>query len=42
VSQERFVELDQTLVSGVVRATANIHSLGSTSEVGPVIALKSA
>jgi HK97 family phage major capsid protein len=42
VSQERFVELDQTLVSGVVRATANFHSLGSTSEVGPVIALKSA
>ena len=40
VSQERFVELDQTLVSGVVRATANFHSLGSTSEVGPVIALK--
>jgi HK97 family phage major capsid protein len=42
VSQERFVELDQTLVSGVVRATANFHSLGTTSEVGPVIALKSA
>jgi HK97 family phage major capsid protein len=42
VSQERFVELDQTLVSGVVRATANFHSLGSTSEAGPVIALKSA
>lgn len=40
VSQERFVELDQTLVSGVVRATCNFHSLGSTSEVGPVIALK--
>ena len=40
VSQERFVELDQTLVSGVVRATASFHSLGSTSEVGPVIALK--
>jgi HK97 family phage major capsid protein len=40
ISQERFVELDQTLVSGVVRATANFHSLGSTSEVGPVIALK--
>jgi HK97 family phage major capsid protein len=42
VSQERFVELDQTLVSGVVRATANFHSLGSTTEAGPVIALKSA
>jgi HK97 family phage major capsid protein len=40
VSQERFVELDQTLVSGVVRATCSFHSLGSTSEVGPVIALK--
>jgi len=40
ISQERFVELDQTLVSGVVRATANFHSLGSTSEVGPMIALK--
>jgi HK97 family phage major capsid protein len=40
VSQERFVELDQTLVSGVVRATANFHSLGSTSEVGPVVALR--
>lgn len=42
VSQERFVELDQTLVSGVVRATANFHSLGSTSEVGPVVALRTA
>jgi HK97 family phage major capsid protein len=42
VSQERFVELDQTLVSGVVRATANFHSLGSTSEAGPVIALRTA
>jgi HK97 family phage major capsid protein len=42
VSQERFVELDQTLVSGVVRATATFHSLGTASEVGPVIALKSA
>lgn len=41
VSQERLVEFDQTLVTGVVRATANFHSLGSTSEVGPVIALKS-
>lgn len=40
VSQERFVELDQTLVSGVVRATCNFHSLGSTTEPGPVIALK--
>jgi HK97 family phage major capsid protein len=42
VSQERFVELDQTLVSGVVRATANFHSLGSTTEVGPVVALRTA
>ena len=42
VSSERFVELDQTLVSGVVRATANFHSLGDTSTVGPVIALKTA
>jgi len=42
VSQERFVELDQTLVSGVVRATVNFHSLGSTTEAGPVIALKTA
>lgn len=41
VSQERLVEFDQTLVTGVVRATANFHSLGSTSEAGPVIALKS-
>jgi HK97 family phage major capsid protein len=40
VSQERLVEYDQTLVTGVVRATANFHSLGSTSEVGPVVALK--
>jgi len=40
VSQERLVEYDQTLVTGVVRATAVFHSLGSTSEVGPVIALK--
>jgi HK97 family phage major capsid protein len=42
VSQERLVEYDQTLVTGVVRATVNFHSLGSTSEVGPVVALKSA
>jgi hypothetical protein len=42
VSQKRLVEYDQTLVTGVVRATVNFHSLGSTSEVGPVIALKSA
>jgi len=40
VSQERLVEYDQTLVTGVVRATAVFHSLGSASEVGPVIALK--
>jgi HK97 family phage major capsid protein len=40
VSQEVLVQYDQTLVSGIVRATANFHSLGSTSEVGPVIALK--
>jgi HK97 family phage major capsid protein len=42
VSQERFVELDQTLVSGVIRANAVFHSLGSTSEAGPVVALKTA
>ena len=42
VSQERFVEYDQTLVTGVVRATAVFHSLGSTTEAGPVIALKTA
>lgn len=40
VSQERLVEYDQTLVTGVVRANAVFHSLGSTSEVGPVVALK--
>lgn len=40
VSQERLVEFDQTLVTGVIRATANFHSLGSTTEAGPVIALK--
>jgi hypothetical protein len=42
VSQERFVEYDQTLVTGVVRANAVFHSLGSTTEAGPVIALKTA
>lgn len=42
VSQERLVEFDQTLVTGVVRANAVFHSLGSTSEAGPVIALKTA
>lgn len=41
VSQERLVEFDQTLVTGVVRATANFHSLGSTTEAGPVLALRS-
>jgi HK97 family phage major capsid protein len=40
VSQERLVEFDQTLVTGIVRANATFHSLGSTSEVGPVVALK--
>ena len=40
VSQERLVEFDQTLVSGIVRANAVFHSLGSTTEVGPVVALK--
>jgi len=42
VSQERLVEYDQTLVTGVVRANAIFHSLGSTTEAGPVIALKTA
>jgi HK97 family phage major capsid protein len=42
VSQERLVEFDQTLVSGVVRANAVFHSLGSTTEAGPVIALRTA
>lgn len=42
VSQERLVEFDQTLVTGVVRANAVFHSLGSTTEAGPVVALKSA
>lgn len=42
VSSERFVEYDQTLFSGVIRATANFHSVGSTSEVGPVLALRTA
>jgi HK97 family phage major capsid protein len=42
VSQERLVEYDQTLVTGIVRANAVFHSLGSTSEAGPVIALKTA
>jgi len=41
VSQERLVEYDQTLVTGIVRANAVWHSLGSTSEVGPVVALRS-
>jgi HK97 family phage major capsid protein len=42
VSQERLVEYDQTLVTGIVRANAVFHSLGSTTEAGPVIALKTA
>lgn len=42
VSQERLVEFDQTLVTGVVRANAVFHSLGSTTEAGPVIALRTA
>lgn len=42
VSQERLVEYDQTLVTGIVRANAVFHSLGSTTEAGPVVALKTA
>jgi hypothetical protein len=37
-----YATTDQVLLQGTMRFDINHHSLGSTSEVGPVVALKSA
>jgi hypothetical protein len=37
-----YATTDQLLLQGTMRFDINHHSLGSTSEVGPVVALKSA
>jgi HK97 family phage major capsid protein len=37
-----YATTDQVLLQGTMRFDVNHHSLGSTSEVGPVVALKSA
>lgn len=39
-STERYVEYDQTLIQATARADMIWHSLGDTSNAGPVIALK--
>jgi len=39
-SSDRYFEADQTAFRAVQRLDINVHSLGSTSEAGPVVALK--
>jgi HK97 family phage major capsid protein len=39
-STDRYFEADQTVFRAVQRLDINVHSLGSTSEAGPVVALK--
>lgn len=39
-SSDRYFEVDQTVFRAVQRLDINVHSLGSTSEAGPVVALK--
>ena len=39
-STDRYFEADQTAFRGIARLDINVHSLGSTSEAGPVVALK--
>jgi len=39
-SDQRYWEADQTAFRGIARMDINIHSLGTNSEAGPVVALK--
>lgn len=39
-SSDRYFEVDQTVFRAVQRLDINVHSLGSTTEAGPVVALK--
>lgn len=39
-SADRYFEVDQTAFRAVQRLDINVHSLGSTTEAGPVVALK--
>lgn len=39
-STERFFEYDQMAIQGTERFDINVHDLGSTSEAGPIVALK--
>jgi len=39
-SADRYFEADQTAFRAIQRLDINVHSLGSTSEAGPVVALK--
>lgn len=39
-SADRYFEVDQTAFRAVQRLDINVHSLGTTSEAGPVVALK--
>ena len=39
-SSDRYFEADQTVFRAVQRLDINVHSLGSNSEAGPVVALK--
>lgn len=39
-STDRYFEADQTVFRAVQRLDVNVHSLGSTTEAGPVVALK--
>jgi HK97 family phage major capsid protein len=39
-SADRYFEADQTAFRAIQRLDINVHSLGSNSEAGPVVALK--
>jgi len=39
-SADRYFEADQTAFRAIQRLDINVHSLGSTTEAGPVVALK--
>jgi HK97 family phage major capsid protein len=39
-STERYAELDQTLMVAVNRFDINVHGVGTTSEVGAIVAMQ--
>jgi hypothetical protein len=39
-SDQKYWEADQTAFRGIARMDISIHSLGTNSEAGPVVALK--